>query len=63
MLKVVSLNFQNTIVDFLFYQHDNKTRAYDKTKFHKHMNFEIHFALKGFYEYEFTDCDRRSKYC
>ena len=55
MLKVVSLNFQNTVVDFLFYQHDNKMRAYDKTKFHKHMNFEIHFALNGFYEYEFTD--------
>lgn len=55
MLKVVSLNFQNTIVDFLFYQYDNKMKFYDKTKFHKHMNFEIHFALNGFYEYEFTD--------
>lgn len=56
MLKVVSLNFQNTIVDFLFYQYDNnKKRFRDKTKFHKHMNFEIHFAIKGFYEYEFTD--------
>ena len=56
MLKVISLNFQNTIVDFLFYQYDNNEKRFrDKTKFHKHMNFEIHFALNGFYEYEFTD--------
>lgn len=56
MLKVISLNFQNTIVDFLFYQYDNNEKRFrDKTKFHKHMNFEIHFAINGFYEYEFTD--------
>lgn len=56
MLKAVSLNFQNTVVDFLFYQYDNtKMRMHDKTKFHKHMNFEIHFAFNGFYEYEFID--------
>ena len=56
MLKVASLNFQNTKVDFLFYQYDNnKMKFYHKTKFHKHMNFEIHFAVNGFYEYEFTD--------
>lgn len=56
MLKVISLNFYNTKVDFLFYQFDNnEIKFYDKTKFHKHMNFEIHFAINGSYEYEFTD--------
>ena len=56
MLKAVSLNFQNTAVDFLFYQYDNgEMQAHDKSKFHKHMNFEIHFAFNGSYEYEFAD--------
>lgn len=55
MLKVVSLNFQNTTVDFLFYRYDSDVVSYDKTKFHKHINFEIHFAINGSYEYELTD--------
>lgn len=55
MQKTISLNFQKTIVDFLFYRYDDGTNVVDKSLFHKHFNYEIHFALDGFYEYEFSD--------
>lgn len=55
MLKTVSLTFQNTVVDFLFYSFDPQFDRSDHTMFHKHINYEIHFALKGSYEYLFSD--------
>lgn len=54
MLKTISLNFQKTKVDFFFYRNNEKVDN-GKARFHKHFNFEIHFAVNGFYEYEFID--------
>lgn len=55
MQKTISLNFQKTVVDFLFYHYDDEIDIVNKSLFHKHFNYEIHFALEGFYEYEFSD--------
>lgn len=55
MLKTVSLTFQDTTVDFLFFYYDHEQLSPCETMFHKHMNFELHFALGGSYEYTFSD--------
>lgn len=52
MMKMISLKFQGTKVDFLFFSGQRKNFG---GNFHKHFNFEIHFAINGFYEYEFID--------
>lgn len=52
MLKVVSVKFQKTDVDFLFYRDDNQGQVTNSLRYHKHFNYEIHFALKGSYNYE-----------
>lgn len=54
-MKTVSLNFQKTKVDFFFFCCNEKNGGNDKTGFHKHFNYELHFAINGFYEYEFLD--------
>lgn len=55
MLKTVSLKYQNTTVDFFFYKYDKEDSANDSFEFHKHLNYEIHFALSGCYKYSFVD--------
>ncbi len=52
MLKTVSLKFQKTDVDFLFYRDDNQSQINNSLRYHKHLNYEIHFALQGSYNYE-----------
>lgn len=55
MLKTISLNFHDTAVDFLFYQNKIQENSNNILAFHKHLNYEIHFALNGFHAYEFAD--------
>lgn len=55
MLKTVSLKYQNTTVDFLFYKYDDENNVNDCFEYHKHLNYEIHFARDGCYEYKFND--------
>lgn len=54
MQKIISINLQNTVVDFLFYQYD-ETDAVNKAMFHKRLNYEMHFCTDGSYEYELAD--------
>lgn len=55
MLKTISLKFQNTTVDFLFYKYDKQYKPDKGFEFHKHLNYEIHFGLDGYNIYEFID--------
>lgn len=55
MLNTISLKYQNTTVVFLLYKYDTEKSLQNNFEFHKHLNYEIHFALSGHYKYEFAN--------